>query len=319
MDKGSLSLIAGVAVGATDMAFFSVVISVLNQVATLTDSLASLYQQTYRDFEVIAVDGGSTDGSYQLLEQHAGKGRLRLYRQDEGGAQEARNFGAEQARAAWLVFFDADSILLFDHLSRLADAIGKHADIELFVNAYQQMEGHRRLPRTASLPSGVTTRREALAAIAQHDFIHTGATCIRRGRFLALGGFPLGGLRDDGDIYFWLKVLCELAAIHYDNTVTCLWLSDDRNGNRDAGEPAPPRSDAEWLAQCSARLSWREARYLRATINRKVLARAARKKRLGLSVKAELAAISLSGLGLSHCARVAVLMLPQSCYERYRK
>jgi glycosyltransferase involved in cell wall biosynthesis len=301
------------------MAFFSVVIPVLNQVATLADSLASLYQQTYRDFEVIAVDGGSTDGSYQLLEQHEHKGRLRLYRQGECAAREARNFGAQHARATWLVFFDADSILLFDHLSRFAEAIGRHADIELFVNGYQRMEGHRRLARADSLPGGVSTRRAALAAIAHHDFIHTGAACIRRGRFLALGGFPLDSLRDDGDIRFWLKALCELSAIHYDDTVTCLWLSDDRNDTRDVSELTQPRPDVGWLVECSARLSWREARYLRATINRKVLSRAAQKKRLGLPVKAELAALSLSGLGLSHCADVVALMLPQSCHERHRK
>lgn len=301
------------------MAFFSVVIPVLNQVATLTDSLASLYQQTFRDFEVIAVDGGSTDGSYQLLEQQASKGRLRLFRHDVPGVQAARNFAAEQAKATWLVFFDADSILLFDHLSRFAEAIGRHADIELFINAYQQMEGHRRLPRAASLPSGVATRRAALAAIAHHDFIHTGAACIRRGRFLALGGFPRASLDDEGGTHFWLKTLCELEVIHYDDTVTCLWLSDDRNGTRDANELAHPRPDAEWLVECSARLSWREARYLRATINRMVLSRAARKKRLGLPVKGELAALSLTGLGLSHCADVAALLLPQSCYERHRK
>ncbi|MGY6565875.1 MAG: glycosyltransferase family 2 protein [Halomonadaceae bacterium] len=300
------------------MAFFSVVIPVLNQVATLTDSLASLYQQTFRDFEVIAIDGGSTDGSYQLLEQHASKGRLRLFRQEECGAQAARNFGAEQARATWLVFFDGDSILLFDHLSRFAEAIGRHAGIELFVNAYQQMEGHRRLPRTASLPNGVNDRRASLAALSRHDFIHTGAACIRRGRFLALGGFPLDSWHDDSDTHFWLRVLCELETIHYDDTVTCLWLRNTSDASQDVSETDHSHADAELLGEFSGRLAWGEAHHLRATLNRKVLARAVEKKQRGLPVQADLAVLMLGGMRLQHLLQVLLLLLPLSWFKRLR-
>ncbi|MFQ3789820.1 glycosyltransferase family A protein [Halomonas sp. A29] len=302
------------------MPFFSVVIPVYNKVATLAASLSSLFQQTFRDFEVIAVDDGSTDGSYELLEQHARKGRLRLLQRDEPGpgGQAARNLGAEEAKASWLVFFDAEDILLFDHLSRFAEAIARHPDIELFVNAFQKMEGHQRQPRTESIPTGVLARREALEAFSYCDFINMNGVCIRRGRFLALGGFPAGRYRHGGDVYFWLKALCALEAIHYDDTVTSLWLieSNGTGGGKNGLDRVHPSVDL--LAEFAGRLSWYESHYLQAAVNRKVLCWAVKKKRLGKPVRADLASLTLVGMRPRQWLQVLMLLMPQPCFERMR-
>jgi glycosyltransferase involved in cell wall biosynthesis len=303
-----------------DMTLFSVVMPVYNKVATLSASLECLYHQTFRNFEVIAVDDGSTDGSLELLRRHAQAGRLRLFQRDTPGpgGYAARNHGAEQASGHWLVFFDADDMLLFDHLSRFTDAIASHPGIELFVNAYQKMENHQRLPRFEGLPEGVLSRRQALATFARCDFIHMNGACIHRERFLALGGFPERRYRRGGDAYFWLKVLCELEAMHYDDTVTSLWLLEHSGITRDKCSLPHLHPGVDLLVEYERRLTRVERRLLWSAVNRKVLSWAVEKKRLGQSVRPDLGALRLGGMSLRHWLHAATLLVPQPYYDRLR-
>ncbi|MDR5899549.1 glycosyltransferase family A protein [Halomonas vilamensis] len=261
------------------MAFFSVVIPVYNKVATLSDSLDCLYRQTFRDFEVIAVDHGSTDGSLKVLREHEKAGLLKLYQRSPPGlgGYAARNFGAEKASADWLVFFDGDGILLFDHLSCFAVAIAHYPDIALFINAYQKMKSQQRLPCIQRFSAGRMKRLEALTAFACCDFIHMNGACMRREWFLSLGGFPAGRYSCAGDAYFWLKALCELDEIHYNDTTTNLWLLEHSDNTQDKRHLINLHLGLDLLHDYASRLGSDERRQLRLAINRKVLSWAVEK------------------------------------------
>ncbi|WP_280545717.1 glycosyltransferase family A protein [Halomonas sp. 11-S5] len=296
---------------------FSVVIPVFNKVSTLSAALACLYHQTHRDFEIIAVDDGSTDGSLQLLLREEGAGRLRLFQRGTPGpgGYAARNHGAGQARAEWLVFFDADDLLLFDHLSRFSAAITQHADVELFVNAYQKLERGRRLPRLDDLPVGVLTRQQALAAFARCDFIHMNGACLHRERFRMLGGFPAGQYRRGGDVHFWLRTLCALERIHYDDTVTSLWQLEHSGVTRDTANLIGIHPCQGLLGEIP-HLSRQERRQLATAVNRKVLSWAVEKRRLGLSVDADLKALTLTAMRPRLWYHVLSLWAPRALFEQ---
>ncbi|CAM4197093.1 glycosyltransferase family A protein [Vreelandella rituensis] len=302
------------------MAFFSVVMPVYNKVATLSDSLECLYRQTFRDFEVIAVDDGSTDGSLEVLREYEQAGLLKLFQRSppEPEGYAARNFGAEQSTAEWLVFFGADGILLFDHLSCFADAISHHPDLELFINAYQKMQGQRRLPRIEGVPVNRLNRFEALSAFARFDFIHMNSACIRRERFLSLGGFPAGCYRRGGDVYFWLKALCELEAIHYNATITSLYLLEHSDVTRDKHNLIDLHPGIDLLEDYDAKLARDERRQLRLAINRKVLSWAVEKKQLGQSVRLDLEALKLGEMNMRLWLHAISLLVPQPYYDRLR-
>ena len=106
----------------SDTPLFSVIVPVFNRAATLPRCLASVWSQSWADWEIVAVDDGSTDGSRAMLEVQAGP-RLRVVAHERNrGVCPARNTGIAAARGEWLVFLDSDDELAGPHaLARMAE------------------------------------------------------------------------------------------------------------------------------------------------------------------------------------------------------
>lgn len=99
----------------------SIVIPVYNAAPYLRRCLASISRQTFRDFEVVAVDDGSTDESAAVLESFAGELPLTVLRQPNGGQSVARNAALAVARGEYVLMVDADD---FVHPRLLELAVG---------------------------------------------------------------------------------------------------------------------------------------------------------------------------------------------------
>lgn len=97
--------------------FLSVVVPVYNVSEYLEECLDSVLQQSFKDFEVLLVNDGSTDGSLDLLEEVASRdSRVRVLSQFNCGAGSARNRGIELARGKRLIFIDPDDKFATDHV-----------------------------------------------------------------------------------------------------------------------------------------------------------------------------------------------------------
>jgi glycosyltransferase involved in cell wall biosynthesis len=92
---------------------FSVIIPTLNEQKFLPKLLTSLSEQTYKDFEVIIVDGSSEDKTVSRARSFQKKlPRLTIIEHVKRGVSFQRNQGASLAHGDWFVFIDADSVLL---------------------------------------------------------------------------------------------------------------------------------------------------------------------------------------------------------------
>lgn len=90
----------------------SVILPVYNAEKYLPATLDSLLAQTFRDFEIIAVNDESTDGSLRILERYAAKDdRIRIISQPNGGQSGARNTGLKNAAGDFFVFCDNDDLI----------------------------------------------------------------------------------------------------------------------------------------------------------------------------------------------------------------
>ena len=86
---------------------YSVIVAVLNGAATLPRCLDSVFEQTFQDFELIVIDGGSSDGTQDILERHAERIRYWVSEPDSGIYQ-AWNKALAQVRGHWVLFLGAD-------------------------------------------------------------------------------------------------------------------------------------------------------------------------------------------------------------------
>lgn len=110
---------------------YSIIVPVYNAVVFLRECLDSVLVQTCGDWECICIDDGSEDSSKAVLREYADKdSRFRVIEQPHQGVGIARNAGVDKAKGDYLVFLDADDMLLPDAFEGLKDAT---ADIVSFL------------------------------------------------------------------------------------------------------------------------------------------------------------------------------------------
>jgi glycosyltransferase involved in cell wall biosynthesis len=113
------------------MPFFSIIIPTLNEEKYLPALLASLVKQTFRDFEVIVVDGKSDDRTVEYAKKFESKvPSLKIKISQDRNVSLQRNLGASIALGEYLIFFDADVITPHSYLKQLYKIINqKHYPI----------------------------------------------------------------------------------------------------------------------------------------------------------------------------------------------
>ena len=112
---------------------FSVVVPVYNVQEYLEKCVSSILSQTCKDYELILVDDGSTDGSGALCDAIRAACGCRVIHQDNGGLGAARNTGIEAAQGEYMVFVDSDDYISPELLAGIEQAMEQHpADIYTF-------------------------------------------------------------------------------------------------------------------------------------------------------------------------------------------
>ena len=100
----------------------------------MEESLNSVLNQTFKDFEVICVNDGSTDKSLNILNDFKKKDdRIRIISQKNHGNGGARNTGLKNATGEYVYFFDADDLLFSNALEKMhGNAINNDSDLTIF-------------------------------------------------------------------------------------------------------------------------------------------------------------------------------------------
>jgi glycosyltransferase involved in cell wall biosynthesis len=110
---------------------FSVIIPLFNKETIIERTIQSVLNQSFKDFELIIVNDGSTDCSMDVV-RTIHDNRIVLVEQENGGPGKARNTGAEYSKGKWIVFLDADDELLPDALQTYASLADTHPEVDIF-------------------------------------------------------------------------------------------------------------------------------------------------------------------------------------------
>ncbi len=143
------------------MSFFSVIIPTYNRASLLPETIRSVLDQTFIDFEILIVDDGSTDDTESVIHRFfEGHEKVRYFKKanEERGA--ARNYGLEKATGEFALFFDSDDLMMPDYLATLYEVIRKTPGIHFLATKYDFLlrDGRHRPAPIQSLQEGWYTR-----------------------------------------------------------------------------------------------------------------------------------------------------------------
>lgn len=104
----------------------SIIIPVYNAEKYLKTTVGSILAQTYKDFELLLVDDGSTDSSLQICQSFSDQdSRVRVLHKFNGGVSSARNFGLQNAKGEFVTFCDNDDYFYPDYLEVMHNGINR--------------------------------------------------------------------------------------------------------------------------------------------------------------------------------------------------
>ena len=128
-----------------DKPLCSVIVPIYNNEAELPRCIESILNQDYKNFELILIDDGSTDGSASVCEQYANKNsNIVFIHKQNGGAATARNLGISIAKGEYIFFVDSDDYVSNNFCSVAVDAFVKeNVDIVIFGFEYIYLDKNR--------------------------------------------------------------------------------------------------------------------------------------------------------------------------------
>jgi glycosyltransferase involved in cell wall biosynthesis len=183
----------------------SVIVAAYNAADTLEATLASVAAQTYRDFELIAVDDGSTDATPTLLARFAQTHAwARWIRQDNAGPATARERAITAARGAFIAFIDADDLWLPEKLALQMAKFDCNPSLALVFSDERDfsIDGDASLTRFQQKPPA---RGRVLPQLFFGNFILNSSVVARKDVLLAIGGFNPAHRVHEG-IDLWMRL-----------------------------------------------------------------------------------------------------------------
>ncbi len=120
--------------GCRDQIDVSVIIPTYNRGAYIVEAVESVLAQTYRSVEVIIVDDGSTDDTFERLASY--QSRLTILKTNHGGAPHARNVGVQVARGKYVAFLDSDDRYLPHKLKLQVQVLERFPDVDLVYSEF---------------------------------------------------------------------------------------------------------------------------------------------------------------------------------------
>ena len=111
---------------------FSVIIPIYNVEAFLKECIDSVLQQTYKDYEIILVDDGSTDESGAIADTYARNyPGINVIHRNNGGLSAARNTGIEAAKGRYIIFVDSDDYIDKNALLNFANCVVRYKEPDI--------------------------------------------------------------------------------------------------------------------------------------------------------------------------------------------
>lgn len=179
----------------------------------LREAMDSVSTQTYRDYEFIVVNDGSTDDTAKISQEYAAKDdRIALINKENTGLADSLNTGMRIARGEWIARLDADDIALPDRLARQMAYVDSHPQTVLVGSGFIEMDPVGTCLRHYRYPARQDRCRRRIERIG--SFPPHSSCCYHKPTVERLGGFN-GRFRrsQDADLWFRLSRVGEIGVL----------------------------------------------------------------------------------------------------------
>jgi len=216
------------------MPFFSIVIPLYNKEHFIVQTIQSVLDQTFQDYEILVVNDGSTDASLKSLSVF-NDSRIQVFTIKNQGVSHARNFGIKKANAEYIAFLDADDLWLNKHLEQLKKLLEDFPNCGLYANAYVKKMGEIALESDyIDIPNAWNGIVKDYFKSSQFSCVAwTSAVMVPKKILEAFNGFDEKitlGAGEDTDL--WMKIAIQ-HPIAFNNKVTAVYNlhADNRISN----------------------------------------------------------------------------------------
>jgi len=206
--------------------FFSIVIPCYNGANTLSATLDTVVSQTFKNFEVVIVNNGSTDESLQVMESYSSLLPMNIISQKNAGVGGARNTGIQHSKGEFVSFLDADDLWHETKLEKQFERLMFHSDnIDVLCHyEYLQKDGINQ----QILKHGPYS--DYFDILFKGNVLSPSATTVRRKSLKEVGLFSLdekGHGAEDWDL--WLKLAKINARFYYMEEVLGTYILHGQN------------------------------------------------------------------------------------------
>ena len=184
----------------------SIVIPLYNKEKQVANTLQTVFNQTFQDFEIVIVNDGSTDKSIEEVEKFNDL-RIRLIYQENAGVSAARNRGIQESKYDYIALLDADDEWYPGYLQEQVNLIYNYSECSVFACAYEfkTYKGELKPIKLDKIPfssqTGILTNYFEIASCS-HPPLWTSAVVVEKKAILSVGGFPVG-IKSGEDLLTW--------------------------------------------------------------------------------------------------------------------
>lgn len=203
---------------------FSVVIPLYNKELSIGNTVQSVLNQTYQDYEIVIVNDGSTDNSLQVVEK-INDSRIRIINKPNGGVSSARNRGIKESKRDWIAFLDGDDLWEKDHLEEIKKMMHVYPNEKVYVTSFEYSNGSKlfRHPRTTNIFKIDNYFKEAI----KERLIWTSIVVVHKSCFNKTGVFN-EQLNRGEDLDLWARLACEYSFVK-SNKITAVYNLESEN------------------------------------------------------------------------------------------
>ncbi len=196
----------------------SVIMPLYNKEKEVSRAICSVLSQTYRNFELIIVNDGSTDKSLDIVESFQDP-RIRVINQQNQGVASARNRGISEAVAEVVAFLDADDEWQPEFLSVIIDLKRRFSEAKVYGTGYwiESVDGFRRKNIIKGLPKGFDKGlidNYFQVAVISDPPLWSSAVAVDKRAIEEVGGFPEGIVAGE-DLLTWARLAARYRIGYY--------------------------------------------------------------------------------------------------------